>query len=158
MMHISSVMERSITRGRYSSALCNLYPMKLSAIKGLQCLSNLFTNEATQTGLRRHNVFIRFRPKHIHLERLHYTLSKELALLQSIMTYLYRKRGLQYHSVVELFRRLKLPVFDGIHRALEEFSELRIEKLEHEKTEKSKKRRIMLKVRRTKDAQHRKEW
>ena len=36
-------------------------------IEGLQCLSNLFTpfsNEATQIGLRCHNVFIRFRPKH----------------------------------------------------------------------------------------------
>ena len=70
---------------------------------------------------------------------------------------MYRKPGPQYHWVVELFRLLKLPVF-GVHRALEEFSELRMEKLEHEKTEKSKERRIMLKVERTKDAQHRKEW
>ena len=74
------------------------------------------------------------------------------------MSYLYRKRGPQYHWVVELFRRLKLPVFDGVHRALEEFNELRMEKLEHVKTEKSKKRRIMLMVERTKDAQCRKEW
>ena len=28
-----------------------------------------------------HNVFIRFRPKHIHLEQLHYVVSTELALL-----------------------------------------------------------------------------
>ena len=103
-------------------------------------------------------VFIHFRPKHIYLERLHYTLSTELALLQSNMTYMYRKRGPQYHWVVELFRRLKLPVYDDVHRTLEEFNKLRMEKLEHEKTEKSKKRRIMLKVERTKDAQRRKEW
>ena len=64
----------------------------------------------------------------------------------------------KYHWVVELFRRLKLPVYDGVHRALEEFNNLRMENLEHEKTEKSKKRRIMLKVERTKDAQRRKEW
>ena len=74
------------------------------------------------------------------------------------MTYLYTKCGPQYHWVVELFRRLKLPVFDGVRRALEEFNQLRMEKLEHVKTEKSKKRRIMLKVERTKDAQRRKEW
>ena len=49
-------------------------------------------------------------------------------------------------------------MFDGVHRALEEFNELRMEKLEHVKTEKSKKRRIMLKVERTKDTQRRKEW
>ena len=45
-------------------------------------------------------------------------------------------------------------MFDGVHRALEE---LRMENLEHEKTEKSKKR-IMLKIERTRDAQRHKEW
>ena len=105
-----------------------------------------------------HNVFIRFRPKHIHLERLHYVVSTELALLQSNMTYMYKKRGPQYHWVVELFRHLKLPVYDGVHRALEDFNNLRMKKLEREKTEKVKKRRIALKVERTKDAQRRKKW
>ena len=74
------------------------------------------------------------------------------------MTYMYRKRGPQYHWVVELFRRLKLPVYDGVHRALEEFSALRMEKLRYAKTEESKKRRIILKIVRTEDAQRRKEW
>ena len=32
------------------------------------------------------HIFIRFWPKYIHLERLHYTLFTELALLQSNMT------------------------------------------------------------------------
>ena len=45
-------------------------------------------------------------------------------------------------------------MYDG---ALEEFNEPRIKKLEHEKTKKSKKR-IMLKVERTKDVECRKEW
>ena len=105
-----------------------------------------------------HSVFIRFRPKHIHLERLHYVVSTELALLQSNMTYMYKKRGPQYHWVVELFRRLKLPVFDGVQAALEEFSELRKKNLDRQKTDKCKKRRIQLKVERTKDAQRRKAW
>ena len=48
-------------------------------------------------------------------------------------------------------------MYDGIHRALEDFNNLRMDKLEHEKSEKSKKR-IMLKVERAKDAQRRKEW
>ena len=69
--------------------------------------------------------------------------------LHCCMTYMYSKCGPQYYWVVELFRRLKLPVYDGIHRALEDFNKLRMEKLEREKTEKSKKR---LKVERTKDA------
>ena len=44
-----------------------------------------------------HNVF---RPKHINLERLHYETS---TLLQSIMTYVYSKRGPSYHWVPDLF-------------------------------------------------------
>ena len=80
------------------------------------------------------------------------------ALLQSNMTYMHQKRGPQYHWVVELFRRLKLPVYDDVHRALENFNDLRMKQLEFAKTEKSKKRRIQLKGERTKDAQRRKEW
>ena len=105
-----------------------------------------------------HNVFIRFRPKHIHLEQLHYVISTELALLQSNMTYMYEKRGQQYHWVVELFRRLKLPVFDGVQTALERFNKQRKLALDHQKTDKCKRRRIQLKAERTVDAQRRKEW
>lgn len=105
-----------------------------------------------------HTVFIRFRPKHINLERLHYVVSTELALLQSNMTYMYQRRGPQYHWVIELFRHIKLPVFDGVHQALEEFNEARKHVVESQKTEKFRKRRIHLKVERTKDAQRRKVW
>ena len=45
-------------------------------------------------------------------------------------------------------------MYDGVHRALEDFNKLRMENLEHKKS----KKRIMLKVERTKDAQHRKKW
>ena len=105
-----------------------------------------------------HNVFIRFRPKHIFLERLHYVVSTELALLQSNMTYMYEKRGPQYHWVVELFERLKLPVFDGVQAALEAFNRQRKMNLDQEKTDSSKRRRIQLKCERTVDAQRRKLW
>ena len=101
-------------------------------------------------------MFLSTSDQNIHLERLHYVVSTELALLQSNMTYMYKKRGPQYHWVVELFRRLKLPVYDGIHRALD-FNNLRMKKLEHEKNEKVKKRQIALKVK-TKDAQRHKKW
>ena len=49
----------------------------------------------------------------------------QLALLQSNITYMYEKRGPQYHWVVELFERLKLPVFDGVQAALETFNRQR---------------------------------
>ena len=40
-----------------------------------------------------HSVFIRFRSKHIHLERLHYETATNLGLLQSNMTYMWSKHG-----------------------------------------------------------------
>ena len=88
-------------------------------------------------------MFIHFRPKHIHLEQLHHVVSTELALLQSNMTYMYGKRGPRYHWVVELFKCLKLPVFDGVQAALEAFNEQR--KLTLDRHE-CKQRRIQLKV------------
>ena len=105
-----------------------------------------------------HNVFICFRPKHIDLERLHYVVSTELALLQSNMTYLNEKRGPQYHWVIELFRLLKLPVFDGVHAVLETFNEQRKTELDCKKTDRCKHRRIEFKVERTLDSQRRKKW
>ena len=50
-----------------------------------------------------HNVFIRFRPKHIQQERLHYEVATNLALLQSNMTHMYQKRGPQYHWITDLY-------------------------------------------------------
>ena len=83
-------------------------------------------------------MFIRFRPKHIFLKRLHYVLSTELAQLQSNMTYMYEKHGPQYHWVVELFEHLKLPVFDGVQAALEVFIQQRKLNLDCQKTDSSK--------------------
>ena len=52
--------------------------------------------------------------------------------------YMYQKRGPQYHWVVELFERLKLPVFKGVEAALEAFNEQRKLNLDCEKTDSSK--------------------
>ena len=89
-----------------------------------------------------HNVFITFRPKHINLERLHYTVSTSLGLLQSCMTYMYNKRGAAYHWIPELYRRLNLPVYDGLQEQLELLNQKRKEMLDNEKTEVKKRRRI----------------
>ena len=102
-----------------------------------------------------HNVFIRFRPKHINLERLHYATSNNLGLLQSNMTYMYNKHGPSYHCVAELFRRLGLPVFEGL---LEALNRKRKAELDLAKTEAAKRRRIQLKRERVLDSQRRKEW
>jgi len=105
-----------------------------------------------------HNVLIRFRPKHIHLERLHYEVATNLGLLQANMTYLYEKRGPNYHWIPDLYRRLKLPVYDGLEELLEADNEERKQRLDDIKTEKSKKRRIQQKKKRAADAQERVKW
>ena len=76
----------------------------------------------------------------------------------TLMTYMYEKRGPQYHWVVELFKHLKLPVFEGVQAALETFNQQRKLNLDHQKTDSSKRRRIQLKTERKMDAQRRKLW
>ena len=61
-----------------------------------------------------HNVFIRFRSKVLNLDRLHYETSTNLALLQANQTYMTAKHGPNYHWIPDLYRRLKLPVYDGL--------------------------------------------
>ena len=78
-----------------------------------------------------HNVFIRFRSKDIYLGRLHYHVSTNLALLQAYLTYMHAKFG---HWIPDLYRRMKLPVFDGVQEALEKHNLQRKRKLEREKT------------------------
>ena len=85
-----------------------------------------------------HNVF---RSKDIYLGRLHYHVSTNLALLH----YMHAKFGISYHWIPDLYRRMKLPVFDGVQEALEKHNLQRKRKLEREKTTPVKKRRIELK-------------
>ena len=105
-----------------------------------------------------HNVLIRFRSKDIFLERLHYHLSTNLGLLQANLTYMQAKFGTSYHWIPELYRRLKLPVFDGVQDALEKYSVQRKRNLDREKTTPAKRRRIALKVQRTLEARERIKW
>ena len=58
-----------------------------------------------------HNVLIRFRPKHIHLERLQYALSTDLGFLQANMTFNYDFLGAKYHWLKDLFDQLGLPAY-----------------------------------------------
>ena len=105
-----------------------------------------------------HNVLIRYRQKHIHLERLHYHVSTNVGLIQSDMTYMYSKRGPGYHWIPELYRRMNLPVFDGVQMALESYNHRRKAALDVQKSDKQKRRRLQLKIERTRDAQQRKNW
>ena len=99
-----------------------------------------------------HNVFIRL---DISLERLHYHVSTNLALLQANLTYMHAKFGISYHWIPELYRRMKLPVFDGVQEALERRNVQRKRGLDRAKTTPVKKRR---KRRRVIEGFQRSEW
>ena len=59
-------------------------------------------------------VFPKFRPKNVGLQCLHYQASTNLALVQSSMTYLSKRRGIEYHWILDLFERMGLPLLDGM--------------------------------------------
>ena len=105
-----------------------------------------------------HNVLVRFRSKNLHLHRLHYITSTNLGLCQSNMTWLTGKRGIQYHWLLDLFRRLKLPLFDGMEEALRKANDERAKKLEKLKTDEFKKKQITLKRKREIEQAVRKQW
>lgn len=64
-----------------------------------------------------HSVMIHFRSKDVALQRLHYEVSTNLALLQSNMTYMWEKRGKEYHWIPDLYKRLGLPLYEGMENA-----------------------------------------
>ena len=71
---------------------------------------------------------------------------------------MHAKFGTSYHWIPELYRRLKLPVFDGVQEALEKHSVQRKRKLDRKKMTPVKKRRIALKVQRTLEGRERIKW
>ena len=105
-----------------------------------------------------HNVLIRFRSKDVALERLHYHVSTNLGLLQANLTYMHAKFGSTYHWIPELYRRMQLPVFDGVVEALQKHNVRRKQDLALAKTTPHKKRRIALKKNRVLEGVKRKEW
>ena len=105
-----------------------------------------------------HNVFIRFRPKHIFLERLHYNVATNLGLLQANQTQEYNQEGPAYHWKVDLLQRLNLPVYDGVREILKKLNCRRKKTLDAIKTTRAVKRRVELKTLRTQEAQERKLW
>lgn len=93
-----------------------------------------------------HSVMIRFRSKDTALQRLHYEVSTNLALLQSNMTYMWEKRGKEYHWIPDLYRRLGLPLYQGMEEAYTMANIKRKRGLDRIKGSKAKHRRIYIKT------------
>ena len=60
------------------------------------------------------SVVAKFRPKDTNLHRLHYQASTNFGRIQSSMTYLFQKRGKEYHWILDLYRRMGLPELHGM--------------------------------------------
>ena len=105
-----------------------------------------------------HNVLVRYRSKDKYLQSTHYIVSTNMGLLQANMTWLGKKYGLSYHWLLDLFARLKLPLFDGMAEALRKGNEVRARNLEKKKTEEAKEKRIAWKKARVQEQEERKLW
>jgi len=81
-----------------------------------------------------------------------------MGLMQANMTWLSKKKGLSYHWLLDLFQRLKLPVFDGMKEALQRGNEIRAKNLEKKQTEEAKQQRTNWKKARVQEQEERKQW
>jgi len=68
-----------------------------------------------------------------------------MGLLQANMSWLIKKYGLSYHWLLDLFARLKLPIFDGMPEALRKANEVHTKNLDKKKTDEAKEKRILWK-------------
>lgn len=97
------------------------------------------------------SVLTKFRAKDINLHKEHYEASTNLGLIQANMTWCYKRKGPQYHWVIELYSRMGLPILDGIREMCEADNENRMKRLERKKTEAGKRKRVQHKINRTEE-------
>ena len=71
---------------------------------------------------------------------------------------MHEKVGTHYHWIPELYRRMKLPVFDGVQEALQRYNIERKRRLAEIKTNEHKKRRVQSKIKRTQMGKLRAMW
>ena len=74
----------------------------------------------------------------MYLQRIHYVVSTNMGLLQSNMTWLTKKKGMSYHWLLDLFGKLKLPIFDGMAEGLKKTNEVREKNLTKKQSDLSK--------------------
>ena len=60
----------------------------------------------------------------------------------SNMTYLMKRKGTTYHWVLELFGKMGLPTVDGIEAVIGKENEERMRRLENQKTDRAKQKRV----------------
>ena len=71
---------------------------------------------------------------------------------------MFNKRGPQYHWILDLYRRLGLPIFHNMGEYLKLENEKRIQALLKQKSAEAKEKRIRYKAKRASDLDKRKQW
>ena len=74
------------------------------------------------------------------------------------MTWCFENRGPDYHWVIDLYERLKLPILPEVVRAFQKATQERVKELEKKKTDEAKQKRISHKIARAEDQEERKKW
>lgn len=87
-----------------------------------------------------HSVLTRYRAKDLNLQKLHYITSTNIGLLQSNMAWKCERSGPEYHWVVDLFKRMGLPIFEGVLDIVEMHNERARKKREYGKRESTKRK------------------
>ena len=105
-----------------------------------------------------HAIFAKFRSKDLNIQRLHYIVSTNFALMQSNMAWLMQQRGPDYHWIIDLYNRLFIPVPEDLieicHKAVETAESER----KRRKSDHSKQVRIQMKQARVQASEDRKRW
>lgn len=81
-----------------------------------------------------------------------------MGLLQSNLTWLGKTRGMSYHWLLDIFSRLKLPIFDGMAEGLRSANEVREKNLAKKQSNAAKEKRTNWKKARAQEHHERKQW
>ena len=157
-------LSRCKQRKKYSSSMVLTCPLHL-ALYQVECLRradecHLYIHPELGKGHSNlpeaaHNVYIRYRSKSVQLERLHYCISTNLAVLQSATNWASEVYGSKYYWLTELYSRLNLPVTDGMLKNVESMLAVRSKSLEDQKSECKKKYRVRMKKARLEENEER---
>ena len=87
-----------------------------------------------------HSVLTRFRAKDWNIEKLHYTVSTDMGLIQTNMPWCYETCGPEYHWITDLYERMNIPIFGDLPEVMKRCNEKRDKLSTYKKSEEAKKK------------------
>ena len=105
-----------------------------------------------------HHIFTMFRSKDLNIQRLHYIVSTNLALIQSNMRWLMESRRRTYHWICDLYEILGLPLYEDLLIALQDANDKYASVRKSKMLDNTKRQRINMKPARVEENEARKKW